>query len=393
MSLDIFQKCIQELIDSDRFYAGMIQQCRRVFTDKIPTAAVSMNTSMTLMINPEWMKTWTVEFGTKVLKHEMAHLLLGHITRVKSYPDYKLNMPFYNICMDLAVNSLIDFPNSYNGMEFCTIDNYAKKKINLKPKMPFDYYVETLKQKMEKVEVGYEIVDDHGQFGDGDNEADGGTPQEVTDQTLRHAVRQAYQMAKDAGNIPGELQALIDSVVKTVSINNWRRELRNFPQDCEVVDFESTRNRRNRRYGFLYPGTRPVRSAHLGLGFDVSGSMWDPATIATLQNEVNEILKSGCKLTVMLFDTRITAEYEVSDKLDLNGVHKAIGGGGTDFGPVFERAKALQLDGMIMATDGEAGLNLSYAKPTIWAIYEKTRAENFKAVAPFGKVLHIEASS
>ncbi len=396
MSYEIFQKCVQTMIDTDRFYAGMVQQCRRVFTTdpKIcPTAGVSMRTSMQLLVNSEWMKTWTVEFGTKVMKHEMLHLILGHITRVKAYPDYKMNLPFYNICMDLAVNSLIDFPNEFGGMKFCTIENYAKQGIVLEPRMPFEYYVEKLKPHATKATgAGFETADDHSGFAE---EGDG-TPQEVIEQTLRHAVKNAYHMAKDAGNIPGELQTLIDAVINTKSVNNWKRELRNFPQDCEVVDFESTRNRRNRRYGFMYPGSRAVRASHLGLGFDVSGSMWDDATIAALQNEVNEIKRAAnCKLTVMFFDTRVTTELvlEANEDLDLRGKHKATGGGGTDFGPVFERAKQLNLDGIIMATDGEAGLDLSYAKPCIWAIYEKARAENFTTIKPFGKVLHIEAAS
>lgn len=387
-SSSFFQKCVQRLIDTDRFYATLLQQCRRVFTDKVPTAGVALNTNITLYINPTWFATLEADFATKVLIHEMRHLIMGHITRVKMYPDFKMNHTFYNQCMDLAVNSTIDFPNEYRGQTFCTVENFNKslkeKNVVLQPGRPFEYYVEMLKPVADKM-PSHVLADDHSEFA---KEGEGDIPNEVRDQTLRHAVKQAAQAA--AGSVPGDLKALVDSLLNYTSPNNWRKELQRFPTDCEVVATEGTRSRRNRRYGFAQPGKKPVRKVHLGLGFDVSGSMWDPKVLGTLETEVNQILKSGCELTVIFFDAEVQSVYKVDEKLELNGKHATSGGGGTDFKCVFTKADELRLDGIIMVTDGYADLHLKYNKPCIWAIYGKTQAEAFKANAPFGKVLHIE---
>ncbi len=385
---DKFETAVRLLVKSDRFYASMVQQCRRVFDDKIPTMGVSLSTSVTLHVGTGFVEEKTVEFLAHVLRHEMQHLLTGHLTRVKKYPDYKLNHAFYNQCLDLAVNSAIGFPDSDGPHQFMTINNMARAGYTLQPGQPAEYYIASLREHAEKMPSVGDLADDHSKFGeDGEGED---IPDSVKDQALRHAIKQAHLAS--AGSVPGHLQALVNEILNRVSPNNWRRELARFPTDCEVVDSESTRSRRNRRYGLLYPGKKPIRKVHLGLGFDVSGSMWDPTVMSALQSEVNKILESGSELTVIYFDSEIKSVYKVTEKLDLNGAHKTEGGGGTCFQPVFDKAKELGLDGLIMATDGCADLKLSYNKPCIWAIYEKQQAESFKAVAPFGKVVHIEAA-
>lgn len=378
-----FESAVRQLVTSDRFYAAMVQNCRRVFKDDMPSMGVSQGTAITLYVGNDFVRDNDVDFLAIVLKHEMMHLLAGHLTRVKKYPDYKLNHKFYNVCLDLAVNSAIGFPDTHNGMSFATVANMAKQGIIVAPCRPAEYYVDMLREHTEAAGA-CDDSDSHEGFGDSEN-----IPDAVREGALRHAVAQA---AKAAGSVPGELKALVDELLNRVSPNNWRKELQRFPTDCEVVDAEPTRSRRNRRYGLQYPGKRPVRKVHLGLGFDVSGSMWDPKVIGALQDEVNVILASGSELTVIFFDSVIQSTFKVTDKLDINGVHATNGGGGTDFAPVFAEATRLGLDGLIMATDGYASLQLSYNKPCIWAIYGQSAAEAFRSQAPFGKVLLIEAA-
>jgi predicted metal-dependent peptidase len=96
------------------------------------------------------------------------------------------------------------------------------------------------------------------------------------------------------------------------------------------------------------------------------------------------------EVDMMYWDTEVTGHetYQTHQVRDIHTVTKPTGGGGTDPSCVFRyvKDKQLDLDCLILFTDGYVH---SWGKdigiPTLWCVIN-----NDKAVAPFGKTIHVE---
>lgn len=382
----------------DRFYADFIQQMDRVYTDKIATAGVRITNRIELSVNPAWFGSLTLEMQVMTLKHECIHIISEHIERVKQFSPDVITHQFYNMCMDLAVNSLIPgFPNSLKRVdkdgnevtsEFCTVANFRREYSNLQEAMPFEYYVGYFRQEEQDQKKLSEAIkkmsfDDHS----GLYESNNGDPTEVQKQIIRHAIGTAIEAAKRAGSQPPNgLKGLIDKAMKSKS--DWARALRRFPEEAEVCDIESTRKIRNRRYGVVYPGHKKIRRKHGVVGFDVSGSVTLEVATA-LMAECDKILAAGVELTVLFFGTEVVREEKWTKTPDLR-TYQMPDGGGTLFQPVYDRARALKADFLIMLTDGY-NFDSGIRKPSCPTLFGIIGNPGYKS--DFGKVLFIESDA
>lgn len=380
----MIEHAVTYLVNTDRFFADFIQQMDRVYTDKVATAGISVGKRITLYINPTFWAKWPVKMQAAILKHEAIHMICGHQYRAEMYyKDNKELHDFYNICMDLSTNCYVPEISHKDG--FITVAGmHEAGYTTLKADQPFEYYVGYFQKERE------EIAKMRAQAGSADEhifdkDADG-EPDEVRDRTVKHAVGEALDAARRAGKEPStKIQDIVGKLFR--GRNEWRREMRRFPQDAEVVAIESTRNRRNRRYGIIQPGDKKIRKVKVGLAFDVSGSMIDEKTMKALGEEIGKILDAGCELHAMFFDTGVTCEIEIKDVKDL-AKYNHVGGGGTAFQPVLTRTKELGLDGLVMLTDGYNfdGAPLVFPKcPVLWGIIN-----NDKYVPEKGKVIYVK---
>lgn len=377
----------------DRFYADFIQQMDRVYTDKIPTAGVRITNRIELSVNPKWFGALSLEMQVMTLKHECLHIISEHIERVKAFSPDAITHQFYNMCMDLAVNSLIPgFPDRLTidgkDQEFCTVANFKREYTNLQAGMPFEYYVGYFRQEEQDQKKLSEAIknmgfDDHS----GLYESSNGEPTEVQKQIIRHTINTAVEAAKRAGsNPPAGLKGLIDRAMKSKS--DWQRALRRFPEEAEVCDIEATRKIRNRRYGVVYPGHKKVRRKKIAIGFDVSGSIGTDI-VAALMSECDKIIEAGCELVVLFFGTGIVREETWTKTPDLR-TYQVPDGGGTLFQPVYDRARELKADALIMLTDGY-NFDQGVRKPTCPVLFGIIGNRDYKSA--FGKVLYIESDA
>lgn len=373
----------------DRFYADFIQQMDRVYTDKIPTAGVRITNRIELSVNPKWFGSLTLEMQVMTLKHECLHIISEHIERVKQFSPDGITHQFYNMCMDLAVNSLIPgFPDKLNDQEFCTVANFRREYSTLQASMPFEYYVNYFRQEEQDQKKLSDAIknmqfDDHS----GLYESNNGDPTEVQKQIIRHAINTAVEAAKRAGSEPPNgLKGLIDRAMKSRS--DWRRALRRFPEEAEVCSIESTRKVRNRRYGVVYPGDKKIRRKKIAVGFDVSGSV-SSEIAAALMSECDKIIEAGCELVVLFFGTSVVREETWIKTPDLS-TYQVPDGGGTLFQPVYDRAKELQADALIMLTDGY-NFDDGVKKPPCPVLFGIIGNSGY--TSDFGKVLFIESEA
>lgn len=121
--------------DGGEFYTHVLMQCDRVIDDpRIPTAAVSVSSKITLYINSYFFVEVLAEGlnlklesdrkklharRAAVLKHEMLHLIFHHCMRSKDFGNAMLS----NIAADLVVNSNID--KNIMGEEFLYPEKFS----------------------------------------------------------------------------------------------------------------------------------------------------------------------------------------------------------------------------------------------------------------------------
>ena len=398
------------MFKKDYFYGFFLMQLnRRIESDhtKCPTAAIEIKESgATLVINPQFWAAHNLDERLAFLKHEVGHFILGHIPLGRELMT-KWNQQLFNTAADLAVNSLIpEFPDKVTAPwgpdgamtegETCTIRNFKKTYPKIESGKSFFWYMEFLQlndfakqpQDGDGDSSGQEGGDQSGTFKDGqfkfDDHSKWGSkiPKEVADQIAKQLVRNAVNETETIGSLDGlapELRDLLKQLLK--QHNGWKRELRRFPQDAEAISLESTRKRINKRFGTTYPGHKKERKTQGIVGFDVSGSMWDEATVNRVMNEVKTIAQDA-DVTILFFDTGITKEVAFEEGLSFKQIP---GGGGTLFQPVLDRAKTLKADWLIMLTDGMNADEMEKPRfPVLWGILEE-----YDYSAPFGKVIKI----
>ena len=212
--------------------------------------------------------------------------------------------------------------------------------------------------------------DDSGADGDGDGESDqddGNVPDpggcgavEDADPTSdleglqrewKIATQQAAQAAKSMGNMPGDLERLVDTIVDPEV--PWTVLLRDFVVYAARNDYNwSVPNRRHIARGIILPGIRSSELPPIVIAVDTSGSI-GADELAAFEAEVGAILEDfDTTLHVVYCDTEVTYAEDLT-RADVPVKLTPRGGGGTDFRPVFDHVEAedLQPAALIYLTD------------------------------------------
>ncbi len=356
----MIEPALIELLQKDRFYADILMRLHRVYNNsQVPTAAVSLERRGTLYINPQFWKD-NDKYHVQILMHECMHLLFDHIGRSKEQGFG----PLFNIAADLAINEMIPgFPDEIimGGQKgfTATVNNYKKQFPLMEHNKSFEYYLEFLKGEAD-AQNGPGTMDDHSGW-----EKSNMTPEEAR-AVVRELVEKATQSTKYAGKeVPPQLRPYLEKLFD--SGISWEEVLRSVPEAAEISYYESSRKRRNRRYGLDFPGEKVVRKCSVIVGFDVSGSMYSDDVMSRLGNVLDEIAEKA-EVKVLFFDHAIQKEIDYEKGCLSAGIP---GGGGTLFKPVFDRATELNADALIMLTDGIMGDRFDRPHyPTVWGLLE-----------------------
>lgn len=163
------------------------------------------------------------------------------------------------------------------------------------------------------------------------SEGDQGGPDQ--DDQWRMALAQAARVAREAGNLPGGLERLIEAILAPRL--GWRELLRRFLTSAARDDFSWVRpNRRHIHAGLYLPGLDSRKLAPMAVAVDVSGSI-DQALLDAFAAEVSAVLEEfDTDLDVLTCDVSLTSRQTLT-RQDLPLTLPATGGGGTDFRPPF----------------------------------------------------------
>lgn len=356
--------------NNSSFIASIICNLKMNWDTSIDTACTD---GISIDWNPDFFMSLCKESRVTVLAHEAWHVAYQHMFRLGNRdPDR------FNIAADHVINLMLKKHGYYmDGFPYYMDSKYnnmsTEQVYDLLPVEPKDNKSITL-------------------FGDinypdpNDQDSNGATQAKKAQSMSKviSAITINNMSNKDAGDIPGEIQFIVDKFLKPKL--PWERLLRDFFND--LVDLDYSYRRPNRRYDDpIMPGlVGSTGLEHLTYYLDISGSISDN-DILRFNSELKFIKEefNPKKLTLVTFDTKICDEYvfEEDDSFEKIIVH---GRGGTDLRNVYEHANKHKPNAMVIFTDLYVDVpNEKPPAPLIWICLDHANAK-----VPHGTLIHME---
>lgn len=372
------------------FYMHLLAQCKVVFTQSLKAAAgvgfkndtyvLLINNSEVIATTPEgeeilgFTDRMPLEHRIGVLKHEMLHIALGHLIRVK---DGDKDFMKYNIASDCALDQEI-LKEHLPSYAIYPDNNFPTK---LSPEeilwgQTAEYYYSIIDDESLQPQdqdgpgssgQGQYTVDDHSSWEE--VEGDPTLQQELTKNMVEKA---ANETQKARGNLPSSYENMIDNLIVRREVD-WKQILRRIVGN-KKANQRKTLLRRDRRLPLAnwIKGKTKDRIFELAVISDVSGSVSDSA----LQEVWGEIIH-----ICQLFNTPVNliqVDTEPSDPEPLTKATKTLtrrACGGTYLSPAINRLRQTKtdFDALVVTTDGylhESDVEPFYKlnKPVIWLI-------------------------
>lgn len=380
------------LLRTMSFYGHVLMQLPIVYDTTCSTFGVGKNNKdeimVKLFVNPNYIEKiievcnrnekMVVDHFTEVLRHEVHHLVFGHLTL--DLPDKQRQY----IACELADNSFVnrsklvdnegnlgdggvfpedfDLPSKLSANEYYNLLNNNEKFNEMRNNMSSSIEIMIGDGNGDGNGNGNKItvtLDSHGKWKviEGDD---------MTNEMIKDIVRQANETCKQTGNwgdIPGELkEAINDNYANDKQIIPWEVVLKDFLASSSENVLDYTMKKKSKRYG-TRPGVKKDDILSVAIGIDTSGSI-DNSMLETFFSELHWIEKTGTKMTVFEWDTQVNREYDFKD---YDGT--VSGRGGTDPTDFLEKVSERKFDCVIVFTDlCFSPITKNYNMPMLWVM-------------------------
>jgi len=345
------------------------------------TSQTAYTNGVVLGYNPAFIGNLTLEETKWLVGHEVMHLACLHHTRRAGREPGR-----WNVAADYAINAILKEVGFKTPAGFLLEDRFdgrsAEAIYALLPDPEGN-------GRNGGADQGGADPDELGTtFGPGEvRDAPGNSSGDLKQAEAQWRVHlaQAAQQAQAMGSLPGSIKRLIDTVLHPAV--DWRVLLRHFVEQAARNDYSwLPPSRRYLAQGICLPGLNAKELGRIVIAVDTSGSI-DTVALSQFAAEISAILEEyDTVIDVVYCDTRIQG-HQVFGKADLPLKLSPVGGGGTDFRPVFDWV-ASEPDPccLIYFTDLECDRFPSDAPeyPVLWVQYGDARR-----LVPFGEVIEI----
>ncbi|MGQ9629176.1 MAG: vWA domain-containing protein [bacterium] len=349
-----YDAAVVRLLRQEYFYGALLQQMSKVYTDSVPLCEVTIKDRIYLQINPENFDRLKIGEQAALLKHLCLHVIEKHQLRQGDRDPER-----FNIASDISINQLIQ--NLPEG-------NYLPEDFGMKPQLSAEEYYDALAElanesntpegdtqggeqaegsshQDEETDVQDEGAgdsptrDSHESWG-----ADDRAEEAVAEEAVRTAVEEAVDDARQHGHIPAEIQESVERILH--SETNWLFMLKTLIATAYKHHKRYTVKREHKRFPDT-PGVKKYPLYNILVGLDTSGSI-SREDIELFAGEIDRLYRwRRAKITVAECDTQIHRVYEYKGKLE-----EVMGRGGTSFVPIFDLAREMRPDAVIIFTDG-----------------------------------------
>ena len=351
------------------FFGYLSNFLKLVETAKIKTGATD---GKHYFFNPEFVSSLSDKELNFLTAHETLHPALGHMWRGQGK-----NQKVFNMAADYVINGMIkDADPHENTFKMIKGGLYDKRFAGMSTEEVYDI----LFQEGEDGE-GKEPIDDHDVWEDADSESGGNTEADWNGRVVQSA-----QNAQGKGSVPALFKRLLENL--TAPQKNWRQLLAEFVEQ-EVTDYGfSPPDRRFSDSDIILPDFSETEENVKNLVFavDTSGSITQEHFTVFLSEVVGCMAQfSGNVKGKLIY---CDAQIAQNGVYDLEDAHKSmpVGGGGTDFRPVFDWVdeNLENCVGVVYLTDGEGYYpDKPPHYPVLWVLTQKYSV-------PFGIKTQIE---
>jgi predicted metal-dependent peptidase len=223
---------------------------------------------------------------------------------------------------------------------------------------------------------------------------DAGEPEPGEDETSAEEWQQRVQEAANMTAMRGEGSGGMDRFVAAATEveTDWRSLLREFFASTAPVDYSyRTPSRRYVPSGLYLPSLSVPGIGHIAIAIDTSGSI-DERVLSAFGAEVQEIVREMKpeRVTLLWCDSRVHRidTFEQGEEV----VFRPVGGGGTDFRPVFTAVEQMNEPPvcLVYLTDLEGTFpREDPGLPTLWA-WRKAWSWQTQPKVPFGEVVAVQ---
>jgi predicted metal-dependent peptidase len=369
-------KCKGLLVLDHSFFATMVLGCEYKEDSTLPPNINGYTNGVLIGYNPINVEKMTDSECITFLAHEGVHNVLEHMVR-REGRDPEL----WNMATDQAVNNLLKDAEFYIHPDRPCDAKYS----NMDAEKIYELMLENQQDGKKQQGSSNDEVRDLPSDSNPNNQASMAEV-EKWKQENKELLTQAAQVAKQAGNIPGSLAAMIEALLNPKI--NWAEQLRQYVCRAFQSDYDwATGDENQLVLNELYI---PALADHdngleVVIGIDTSGSCWDSKD--QFASEISSILSEfDAKIRNLYFDTCITKDEELtSQDLPLNLTWN--GCGGTSYKPLFEKIGNDSPNLLIIFSDLETD---SYPDkvpdyPVLWVVTK----DGMGAMPKFGEVIRM----
>jgi len=383
------QKAVLSITIDLPFFAALLFELERV-EDPTITHTYACTNGVCIKFAPFVINLTPAQLRT-IICHEVLHPALGHIFRRGDREPER-----WNIAADHKVNQLLEECNAY-AREKGRVEPFVTPASlgGIVPRNEWKnlsteeiYNLLPASKGGGKGDSGSGIGTGNGTPGMGDCEdTPADSPEEVTrqEETWKLRAYQAAQTAIQRGYTPSSLTRLVEELLSPKI--DWREELRRF--FTTRVKEDSSWNTPNRKHiwnGLVLPSRHSVKMGRVVVGVDTSGSI-NQGILDAFAAELQDIL-DNCRpeeMEVVYCDAEVQGvkTYEPGDMISL----ECLGGGGTDFRPVFEHVLRGGREPvcLVYLTDTYGGFPPTPPDyPVLWASFDRN------GKVPWGELIQVE---
>lgn len=372
---------------------------------KLPVQTAATD-GKSIWVNSDFIKGMDASRVVFLLCHEVSHVIYEHMARAKGYFDMKIGPDMkqfspkkWNKAGDYVINAQLHQMNIGTMPDGGLLDSAIK----------YDELIDEVYMRIpDDDEVYMRIPDDDDEDGDEDGDGSNGhggfdqhvmPDQPATDAdaaNIKRAVAQAANTAKALGQLPSDLERLVDSVMNPRI--RWEDQLE--MEVCKNASKDEPDFKRpNRRKlamtpQIILPSRTGQTSGVVAVELDTSGSISD-TELAYGLGVVKGIMERTCPEQLILIWTHAEVWHveTLEDITLLDGVIKrvkeqGVKTGGTDMTAGFAYLDEwnIQPDQMVVFTDGYTPFGEQQPYPVIWAITQEGISSDW------GRTLHVDLS-
>ncbi|UYO99656.1 VWA-like domain-containing protein [Oceanotoga sp. DSM 15011] len=351
---DIVEKAWIELSKESIFfsYARMRFDMLKSETVRTVKLSITSNGNFRLIYNPRRLKSKGINFTKAIIKHELYHIIFGHIfIKIKN----ERLKGIWDLAMDASINQYIyeldALAKPLNVMlgEGHAPDNeilFVTAPIDMPGKTAEEYFQYCLKFfednkiiDLEEIQEQREETDSH------DFQMD--VSEEMAFDIVSEFIQESYDKSK--GDMPEGLEIAVKIMTKKNKFD-WKTVLRRFFGSSIITNKYRSLLKPNRRYDDQ-PGWVSQRGPNVCVILDTSGSIIEEE-YDMFFSEIEDISKvQGGKIKLIQADKKVQSisEYNKGNWKDLT----LKGSGSTDLQPAVDYVeKNIRPEGIIIFTDG-----------------------------------------